>query len=114
MAVIAPADFKKKMDRRKWQGRAFFVLCLLSISIALSMLAALLIYILVQGWSHVNWSFITSFPSRDPAQAGIRSALLGSVYLVIIAGAVSFVLGWDQPYTWRSMPGGTGLPASPR
>lgn len=93
MAVIAPTEFKKRMDRRKRQGRAFFALCLLAISIALAMLGALLIYIGMKGWSHVNWAFITSFPSRDPEQAGIEGALLGSVYLVIIAGVVSFVLG---------------------
>ncbi len=93
MAVIAPVDFRKRMDRRKWEGRAFYVLCLLAITIALGMLAVLLIYIGMKGWSHVNWSFITSFPSRHPDEAGIKSALLGSVYLVIIAGMVSFVLG---------------------
>jgi len=93
MAVIAPTQFKKRMDRRKWKGRAFYGLCVLAISIAMAMLAVLLIYIVVKGWSFVDWSFITSFPSRHPAQAGIKSALLGSIYLVIIAGVVSFVLG---------------------
>lgn len=93
MAVIAPTDFKKKMDRRKWEGRAFYLLCLLAIIVALGMLAVLLIYIGMKGWSHVNWSFISSFPSRHPEEAGIKSALLGSFYLVIIASLVSFVLG---------------------
>jgi len=93
MAVIAPTVFRKRKNRRKWEGRAFYVLCLLAITVALGMLAVLLIYIGMKGWSHVNWSFISSFPSRHPDEAGIKSALLGSVYLVIIAGTVSFVLG---------------------
>ena len=93
MAVIAPRDFRKRMDRRKWEGRAFYVLCLLAITVALAMLAVLLIYIGMKGYSQVNWSFITSFPSRHPDEAGIKSALLGSIYLVIIAGLVSFILG---------------------
>ena len=93
MAVIAPRDFRKRMDRRKWEGRAFYVLCLLAITVALAMLAVLLIYIGMKGYSQVNWSFITSFPSRHPDEAGIKSALLGSIYLVIIAGLVAFVLG---------------------
>ena len=70
MADITKTDFRKRMDRRKWQGRAFFALCLLAISIALAMLGALLIYIGIKGWSHVNWGFITGFPSRFPDQAG--------------------------------------------
>lgn len=93
MADVLRADFRKRMNRRKWQGRAFYALCLLAISIALAMLAALLIYIGMKGWSHVNWGFITSFPSRFPDQAGVKSSLVGSVYLVVIAGSVSFVLG---------------------
>ena len=93
MAVVTPSEFKKKMNRRKWQGRAFYGLCVLAITIALGTLAVLLIYIAVEGLTRVDWSFITSFPSRNPEDAGIRAALLGSVYLVIIAGVVSFVLG---------------------
>ena len=81
------------MARRKWRGRAFHALCLLAVVMALGMLAVLLIYLVLQGWTRVNWDFLTSFPSRHPEQAGIHSALLGSIYLVIIAGFVAFVLG---------------------
>ena len=93
MAVIDPADFGRRMTRRKWQGRAFHALCFLAVLVALGMLAVLLIYICVQGWSRVDWGFITSFPSRHADRAGIQAALLGTVYLVAIAGVVSFVLG---------------------
>ena len=93
MAVIDPADFGRRMTRRKWQGRAFHGLCLLAVLVALGMLAVLLIYICVQGWSRVDWAFITSFPSRHADRAGIHAALLGTVYVVAIAGVVSFVLG---------------------
>lgn len=93
MAVIAPIDFSQGMARRKWRGRAFHALCLLAVAMALGMLAVLLIYLAFQGWARVNWDFLTSFPSRHPEEAGIYSALLGSIYLVIIAGIVAFVLG---------------------
>ncbi len=93
MAAITPSEFRKRMARRKWQGRVFHGLCLLAVCIALTMLAVMLIYIVAQGWSRVSWSFITSFPSRHPDRAGIQAALLGSIYLVAIAGVASFVLG---------------------
>ena len=93
MANIAHGDFQKRMARRKWQGRAFYAMCLLAISLALGMLAVMLIYIGLQGWSRVSWDFITSFPSRHPEEAGIKAALLGSIYLVSIAGVVGFILG---------------------
>ena len=93
MAVIPQAAFEKRLTRRKWQGRAFHALCLLAVVVALGMLAVLLIYIGLKGWSRVNWGFLTSFPSRHADKAGIQAALLGSIYLVAVAGVVSFVLG---------------------
>jgi len=93
MAVVEHADFRKRMARRKWLGRAFYALCLLAIVIALAMLAALLAKIVSQGWSRLSWDFVTSFPSRHPEEAGIRAALLGSIYVVFIAGVVAFTLG---------------------
>jgi phosphate transport system permease protein len=93
MAVISQGDFQQRMARRKWQGRAFHALCLLAILVALAMLAALLFNVISQGWDRVNWEFITSFPSRHPEQAGIKAALLGSVYVVALAGFFAFSLG---------------------
>jgi phosphate transport system permease protein len=81
------------MARRKWQGRAFHLLCLLAILVGLSMLGALLYNIIEQGWDHIDWQFLSSFPSRRPESAGIYGALLGSVYVVSIAGVTSFILG---------------------
>jgi len=57
------------------------------------MLAVLLIYLLQQGVTGIDWSFLTSFPSRHPDKAGIKPAMLGSIYVVLVAGVVSFTLG---------------------
>lgn len=86
-------DFRRRLERRKWLGRAFHLLCLLSILIALGMLAALLFNIISQGWDRVSWDFLTSFPSRHSDRAGIYGALLGSVYVVSIAAVTAFTLG---------------------
>lgn len=93
MAVITPAEFQQRRARRIWQGRVFHGLCLLAVAVSLGMLAVLLVYLFLQGWERVSWSFLTSFPSRTPEAAGIRAALLGSIYVVVIAGVVAFVLG---------------------
>ncbi|MSQ06824.1 MAG: phosphate ABC transporter permease PstA [Dehalococcoidia bacterium] len=81
------------MTRRQWEGRAFHGLCLLAVAVALAMLVLLLVYLARQGLTRVSWEFITSFPSRDPDQAGIKAALLGSIYVVAIAAVVAFTLG---------------------
>ena len=75
------------------RGRAFHLLCLMAILIALSMLGALLYNIIEQGWGHIDWQFLSGFPSRNPESAGIYGALLGSVYIVAIAAVTSFTLG---------------------
>ncbi len=93
MAVISPNDFRMRKARRKWIGRAFHGLCLLAVAIALGMLAVLLVYLLIQGVTRIDWSFLTSFASRHADQAGIRAAMLGSIYVVIVAGVVAFTLG---------------------
>lgn len=93
MAVISQTDFQTRKARRKWMGRAFHGLCLLSVCIALGMLALLLAYLLIQGVTRIDWSFLTSFASRHPDQAGIKAAMLGSIYVVIVAGVVAFTLG---------------------
>ncbi len=93
MAVISQGEFRRRMNRRKLEGHIFHALCLLAILIALSMLGALLLNIASEGIMRVNWSFITSFPSRHPEQAGIQAALLGSIYVVTLAGALAFIFG---------------------
>ena len=93
MAVISRSDFEKRKARRIWMGRGFQALCLLAVAISLGMLAVLLIYLVYQGWDRVSWEFLNSFTSRKPEEAGIKAAILGSIYVVLIAGVVSFVLG---------------------
>jgi phosphate transport system permease protein len=93
MALITHTEFQRRMSRRKWQGRIFHALCLVAILIGLAMLGALLYDVLSQGLARLNWDFITSFPSRFPDRAGIQAALLGSIYVVSIAGILAFTLG---------------------
>ena len=93
MAVISQTEFQRRWARRKWLGRVFHGLCLLSVTVALGALVVLLIYLVVQGVTRIDWSFLTSFASRYPEQAGIKAAMLGSIYVVIVAGAVAFTLG---------------------
>jgi phosphate transport system permease protein len=59
----------------------------------LAMLVILLITVLRDGLFRLNWSFITSYPSRNPSAAGILSPLVGSIWLLITVALVSFPLG---------------------
>ncbi len=93
MALISDSEFAKRKTFRMWQSRAFQGLCMLAVAISLGMLALLLIYLIIQGYERVSWDFLNSFPSRKPEEAGIKAAILGSIWAVMIAGVVAFVLG---------------------
>ena len=93
MADIFRGQFDRNMKRRRLHGQIFHALCLVSILIGLGMLAVLLINIFIDGWQRVNWSFLTSFPSRKPEEAGIQAALFGSIYVIGLAGALAFSFG---------------------
>jgi phosphate transport system permease protein len=93
MALITQTEFQGRMTQRKWQGHIFHALCLMATLVGLVMLGALLYNVLSQGLGMLDWDFITSFPSRFPERAGIQAALLGSIYVVVIAGFLAFILG---------------------
>ena len=93
MAIITQAEFQRRKRFRQIKGQVFYALCLASILIGVGMLAALLYNIISDGITRVNWDFLNSFPSRHADQAGIKAALLGSIYVVGLAGVLAFTLG---------------------
>ncbi len=93
MAIITQAEFQRRRRLRQIKGQVFYALCLASILIGVGMLAALLYNIISDGITRVSWDFLNSFPSRHADQAGIKAALLGSIYVVGLAGVLAFTLG---------------------
>ena len=63
------------------------------LALALASLAALLIDVLVDGAGRLNWQFLTSLPSRRPADAGIYAALIGSIYVITLTTVLALPLG---------------------
>jgi phosphate transport system permease protein len=60
---------------------------------ALLALAIFLFDVLRDGAPRINWQFLTSFPSRRAASAGIIGALVGSVYLALLTAAIAVPVG---------------------
>ena len=79
--------------RQKWSDRIFRLVAVIGVLIALTTLGALLIDALVDGLPRLSWEFLTSFPSRKPAQAGIFSALVGSICLITLTAVIAVPLG---------------------
>lgn len=84
------------MDRRifnKWANRAFYIFGLLSTLFGLAVLFVLIADILADGLGRLGWQFMTSYPSRRPEEAGILSAWVGTVWIMVLTGFMVIPLG---------------------
>ena len=66
---------------------------LLVMLLALTALAALLYDVARDGLGRLSWQFLTSYPSRRAAQAGILPALVGSIYVIGLTALIALPLG---------------------
>lgn len=57
------------------------------------LLALLLFKVSSEGLQWLDWQFITSFPSRFPERAGIKSALVGTIWLISLVAIISIPIG---------------------
>ncbi len=71
----------------------FRIVALSALVLSLGVLCALLVDIFYDGLPRLNWQFLNSFPSRFAEKAGIKSALAGSFYLMILIIIFSLPLG---------------------
>jgi phosphate transport system permease protein len=87
------SDFKTSTSVRYGLDRGFAALVLVATLIGLVVLAVLLMDVAKDGLPWLSWSFITSFPSSIPTNAGIYPALLGSLWLLALTALISVPLG---------------------
>lgn len=81
---------------RAWRAakeRAFRVLCFASAVLGVVLLVALLYGIVRDGAGRLNWDFVQSFPSRIPGRAGIKAALVGTLWLIGLTALFSVPVG---------------------
>ena len=78
---------------RRGLDTAFQVLALIVLLLALAALGALIWDIVVDGAGRLSWQFLTNFPSRRAAQAGIFPALAGSVFVILVTAAIAVPVG---------------------
>jgi len=83
----APAAMRLKESIFKWS-------LFLSTLVGLLFLALLIVDVLQDGVKNLSWDFLTSYPSRViPESAGVRSALLGTLYLIVCVAVVIVPVG---------------------
>lgn len=80
-------------SRRKFKNALFARLCLLSAILATVILIALIWGILQQGLGRLNADFFSNFGSRMPSRAGIKAALMGTIWVVALTGVIAIPVG---------------------
>ncbi len=77
----------------RWKAIAFQGFLLFSVFIGIAMLVTLIVKALIDGLPRLNPDLITEFPSALPEGAGLQSAIMGSIYLMIGVAAITLPLG---------------------
>lgn len=82
-----------KERRRRWPDRTFALVCASATILPLLLLIALIVDVGVDGAPRLSADFLTSYPSRRAAMAGVLPAMVGTLYLITLTGIIAVPLG---------------------
>ncbi|MBI4285875.1 MAG: phosphate ABC transporter, permease protein PstA, partial [Chloroflexi bacterium] len=85
--------FQRQLKIRRTRGSLFSTLFAGSTLIGIIVLVVLIVDVLKDGIGWLDWQFITSYPSRKPEEAGLLSALFGTLWVMTFTALFSFVIG---------------------
>ncbi len=90
MASLTWREWKRKY---RPGGKIFTLLGIASMSVGLLVLTALFTRLAFDGAGQISWDFFTSFPSRHADQAGILSAWVGTVLVMLVVATAAIPVG---------------------
>ncbi len=93
MKLIDQEQVIRRMKPRLFRNTFFKYLFLLATGLCLIVLAVLFGRIFIQGLPYLDWQFMNSLPSRKPEEAGIYTALNGTIWLMVVVVPVTMILG---------------------
>lgn len=86
-------DARKGIAKRKRYDLIFGLLGLAALMIGVLTFVTLFTEMAINGVGRLDWDFFTNFPSRRPGQAGILSAWVGSMLVMLVTALVAVPLG---------------------
>jgi len=78
---------------RRFLGPLIYVILLISVCIGVLGLAILIFDVLDKGLPWLSWHFVTDYPSRHPEEAGLFSALIGTVWIMFMTAIFTVPVG---------------------
>ncbi|MEN8143636.1 MAG: phosphate ABC transporter permease PstA [Gemmatimonadota bacterium] len=85
--------FDTRAQARRRTGKIFKAACAAAAFLSLGFLAVLLIDVTTDGVKWLSLDFLTRYPSRFPERAGVRSAILGTLWIMGLTAAFVLPLG---------------------
>ncbi|MEC9278449.1 MAG: phosphate ABC transporter permease PstA, partial [Chloroflexota bacterium] len=86
-------QLRRRRTYRRVLGGIFYGLFLASVCVGIVGLVVLLYEVLSNGLPWMNWQFITDYPSRHPEEAGLFSALMGTMWLMAMTALFTVPVG---------------------
>ncbi|MBI4296343.1 MAG: phosphate ABC transporter permease PstA [Chloroflexi bacterium] len=85
--------FHRRLKIRRISGSFLGTLFLAATLMGILVLIVLIVDIFRDATGWLDWQFITSYPSRKPEEAGLFSALFGSLWVMALTAILSFPIG---------------------
>ncbi|MFT4830642.1 MAG: phosphate transport system permease protein [Psychroserpens sp.] len=81
------------IQKNRWKDQAFKYWGIFCTIIGLVLLTVFIGDILIDGISRIDWGFVTDLPSRKPENSGIYTALMGSIWILLLTTVIAFPIG---------------------
>ncbi|MEJ1221661.1 phosphate ABC transporter permease PstA [Sediminicola sp. 1XM1-17] len=81
------------IQKNRWKDQAFKYWGIFCTIIGLVLLAVFIGDILIDGILRIDWAFITDLPSRKAENSGIYTALMGSIWILLLTTIIAFPIG---------------------
>ena len=85
--------FNRRPMFRRTLGAAFYFVFLGTVLVGIVGLITLLAQILVEGVPWLSLHLLTDYPSRHPEQAGLKSAIFGTVWIMGLTAGITIPVG---------------------
>jgi phosphate transport system permease protein len=93
MKLIDHSKVVKNMAPRLLWNQVFKVIFFIATLFGLLVLGILLYRIFTQGSAYLSLDFLQNLPSRKPERAGIKTALIGTLWLMGVVAPISLLIG---------------------
>lgn len=91
--MTSSQQYDERLEKRRRRGLIFSALLFVATVSGLVVLITLIVDVVVQGAQWLDWGFLTNFPSRIPERAGIKSAIVGSIWMILLTAGISVPIG---------------------